>query len=74
MTTNNPVLDHYMVLDVEGTATQKQIDDAFERAKTGGDLDIGDGRIGPARAADIESAHAVLRDPEQRTQYDETLD
>jgi len=30
--------------------------------------------MGPARAADVESAYAVLRDPEKRSEYDKTLD
>ena len=74
MTTTNPELDHYMVLGVEREATQSQIEDAYERAKSEDGVDIGDGGIGPARAADIESAYAVLRDPAKRTEYNKTLD
>lgn len=59
-----------MVLGVERDATQRQIGDTYELAK----IDVGDGGLGPARAADIESAYAVLRDPERRAEYDETLD
>jgi len=34
MTSTNPELDHYMVLGVEREATQDQIDEAYELAKT----------------------------------------
>ena len=74
MTTNNPELDHYMVLGVEREATQDQIDDAYELAMTEDEVDIGDGGMGPARSADVESAYAVLRDPTKRAEYDKTLD
>lgn len=63
-----------MVLGVERDATQRQIGDAYELAKAEGAIDVGDGGLGPALAADIESAYAVLRDPERRAEYDETLD
>ena len=74
MTSTNPELDHYMVLGVERDATQEQIDEAYELAKVEDEVDIGDGGMGPARANDIESAYAVLRDPVKRSKYDETLD
>ena len=74
MTTRNPQLDHYMVLGVERDATQEQIDEAYELAKVEDEVDIGDGGMGPARAADVESAYAVLRDPVKRAKYDKTLD
>ena len=74
MTSTNPELDHYMVLGVERDATQEQIDEAYELAKTEDEVDIGDGGMGPARATDVESAYAVLRDPVKRSEYDKTLD
>ena len=74
MTSTNPELDLYMVLGVEHDATQEQIDEAYELAKTEDEVDIGDGGMGPARAADVESAYAVLRDPVKRSAYDKTLD
>ncbi len=74
MTSTNPELDHYMVLGVEQDATQDQIDEAYELAKTEDEVDIGDGGMGSARATDIESAYAVLRDPVKRSEYDKTLD
>jgi DnaJ-class molecular chaperone len=73
MTSTIPELDHYMVLGVERDATQDQIEDAYELAKTQDQIDIGDGGMGPARAADVESAYAVLRDPAKRSDYDKTL-
>ena len=74
MTTTNPELDHYMVLGVERDATHDQIDQAYERARLEGEVDLGDGGIGPARSADIDSTYAVLRDPATRAEYDKTLD
>lgn len=63
-----------MVLGVERDATQDQIDEAYELAKVEEEVDVGDGGMGPARAADIESAYAVLRDPVRRSEYDKNLD
>ena len=74
MTTNNPELSHYMVLDVERDATPDQIEEAYARAKSEDEIDVGDGGMGPARSADVEAAYAVLRDPAQRAKYDATLD
>lgn len=74
MTSTNPELDHYMVLGVEREATQDQINEAYQLAKTEDKIDVGDGGMGPARGADVESAYAVLRDPARRAEYDKTLD
>lgn len=74
MTSTNPELDHYMVLGVEREATQDQINEAYQLAKTEDEIDVGDGGMGPARGADVESAYAVLTDPARRAEYDKTLD
>lgn len=72
--TTNPELDLYLVLGVERDASPAEIDEAYERARAEGELNLGDGGIGGARASDVERAYAVLRDPLGRSEYDQLLD
>ena len=63
--------NHYLILGVEPTATQEEIEEAFRRVSTQNFAPFGP--AGGGQASRIEGAYMILRNPKLRSAYDKTL-
>ncbi len=63
-------MNHYLILGVEPTATQEEIEAAFLRVSRQNMAPFGPGG---GKTSSIEEAYIILRNPKLRAQYDRTL-
>ena len=66
-------VDHYALLGVRTDASAGEIRRAYRRLARRHHPDLNSRPDGPARFAELAHAYAVLNDPSQRADYDQTL-
>ncbi|HKV45855.1 MAG TPA: DnaJ C-terminal domain-containing protein [bacterium] len=67
--------DYYKILEVERTADQKAISQAFRKLARRHHPDVNPGdKQAEARFKEVNEAYQVLNDPERRAKYDQLLD